>query len=93
LHEGGVTGDEVLIPIWVLAARDHGDWLAVVERLLPVREVDDGAEIVPGQYAGHAGADFERVEGFDVLVGFFVDGQEVLSFGREEGGVVFWVEG
>jgi hypothetical protein len=35
----------------------------------------------------------ERVEGFDVLVGFFVDGQEVLSFGREEGGVVFGVEG
>ena len=84
--------DEVLVPGRVLAAREHGDWLAVVERLLPVGEVDDRAEVVPGEDAGHAGADLERVEGFDVLVRFFVDGEEVLPFGREEGGVVFGVE-
>lgn len=85
--------DEVLIPFWVLAARDHGDGLAVVESLLPVGEVDDGAEVVPCEDTGHAGADVEWVEGFDVLVWFLVDGEEVLSFGREEGGVVFGVEG
>ena len=84
--------DEVLVPIWILAARDHGNWLPVVERFLPVGEVDDCAEVVPCENAGHAGAYIERVKGFDMLVGLLMDGEEVLSFGREEGGVVFWVE-
>ena len=86
-------GDELSVPIWDLAAGDHGNWLATVERLLPVREVYYRAKVVPCEDAGHAGADVERVEGFDVLIGFFVNGEEVLPLGREEGGVVFWVEG
>lgn len=86
-------GDEVLVPFWILAARDHRNRLAVVKSLLPVGEVDDSAEVVPCENAGHAGADVKRVEGLDVLVGFLVDGEEVLPLGREEGGVVFWVEG
>ena len=93
MYKGGITGDEVLVPVWILAARDHRDGLTAIEGLLPVGEVDNCAEVVPCEDACHAGADIERIEGFDVLVGFLVDGEEVLSFGREEGGVVFWVEG
>jgi len=85
-------GDEILVPVWVLAARDHRDRLAVVEVLLPVRKVDNGAEIIPCEDASHAGAYVERVEWSDVLVGFLVDSEEVLPFGREEGGVVFGIE-
>lgn len=84
---------QVYIPLWRRAARDHGDWFAIVKCLLPVGEVDDGAEVVPGEDAGHASADLQWIERLDVLVGFFVDGEEVLTFGGEEGGVVFWIEG
>lgn len=93
MHQSGVAGDEVLIPFWVLAARDHRDRLTAIERLLPVGEVNDCAEVVPCEDACHAGADVEWIEGFDVLVWFLVDGEDVLSLGREESGVVFWVEG
>lgn len=93
MHQSGVAGDEVLVPIWILAARDHGDRLAAVESLLPVGEVNDCAEVVPCEDACHAGADVKRVKGLDVLVGFLVDGEEILSFGREESRMVFWVEG
>ena len=82
-------GNEFLVPFWVLAARDHRDRLTAVKRLLPMCEVDDGTEIVPCEDACHAGADVKRIKGLDVLVGFLVDGEEVLSFRRKEGRVVF----
>ena len=67
------------------ATRDHGDRVAVGEVLLPVVQVDDQAEIVPGEHTCHASADFAGVDHLDVLViRLPVDVEQFLPFLAQE---------
>lgn len=52
---------------------------------LPVMQINEETEIVPGEDTGHTRAHGRGVDHLDVLmVGFPVDIEEVLSFGGEE---------
>jgi len=92
VDDGCVSGDEVLVPFWIFASRDHGYRLSLVEVLLPESEVNQKAEVVPCQHACQAGADYMWIWRVNVLVWLLVDVQMgCLSFLVEEGGVCLFV--
>jgi hypothetical protein len=87
-----VSGDEILVPFWIFASRDHGYRLSLVKILLPESEINQKAEVVPCQHAGQAGADCTWIWRVNVLVWLLVDVQmDCLSFLIEEGGVCLFI--
>lgn len=88
MDHGCISGDEVLVPFWIFASRDHRYWLSLVEILLPESKINQKAEVVPCQHARQAGADCMWIWRVNVLVWLLVDVQMgCLSFLVEEGGV------
>jgi len=69
-----VTHEEVLIPFGICSTGYYWNWFAVCEVVLPVVEVDEEAEVVPGEDTGHARAYFMGIDHLNVLVvGLAVD--------------------
>lgn len=92
VNDGCVSGDEVLVPLWIFASRDHGYRLSLVEVLLPESEINQKAEVVPCQHARQAGADCMWIWRVNVLVWLLVDVQMgCLSFLVKEGRVCLFV--
>lgn len=92
MDDGCVSGDEVLVPFWIFASRDHGYRLSLVEVLLPESEINQKAEVVPCQHARQAGADYMWIWRVNVLVWLLMNVQMgCLSFVVEEGGVCLFI--
>lgn len=89
-HDIGIAGEELGVPLGILASRDDGQRFSVFKVALPVGEIQDDVEVVPSQETTHARAYDLRVDLFDVLVRVSVDLDSVLPLRAEEDRACRW---
>jgi hypothetical protein len=77
-NNGCIHINKLLIPLRRCSALDNRKRFSVVEVSLPVREIQDHTEIVPGEDAAHTGAASVRIDALDMLIRLFVDHQHFL---------------